>query len=275
MSRLVCTPSPCGRYCAAGAGLLRRAVGLSRGCCAAAAPSCAAPSRGRGYPAWVRSRLQRGSFWARTMRPRGWSCLRAAPAPLLCLGAKSAPSGLFVAACRCALLPSGRKPSRACPPAAVLPAAAGSRCAVCNFVVCACIMQPLLQKHIKTAPKNTKKRQKARFLCGISPQASLVASTDSTLISPICGAYWAAVDAAQSPKRYIKPSTWWGAAPFRAGGKAQCPRIQGNAFCNRYKYRLQNICCRVNVRRVHNGASVRAALGVAAAPSDTARSARL
>lgn len=80
-----------------------------------------------------------------------------------------------------------------------------------------------LQKHIKTAPKSTEKRQKARFLCGISPQASLYASMDSTLKSPVFGGFRAAIDAAQSPKRYLKPSTWWGAAPFRAGGKAPMP----------------------------------------------------
>lgn len=95
-------PSPCGRYCAAGAGLLRRAVGLSRGCCAAAAPSCAAPSRGRGVSCWgslrLQSRLLRRGLcalgavllagcallpcyvWARKARPRG--CLsRLAAAP--------------------------------------------------------------------------------------------------------------------------------------------------------------------------------------------------
>lgn len=46
---------------------------------------------------------------------------------------------------------------------------------------------------------------------------------DSTLKSPVFGGFRAAIDAAQSQKRYLKPSTWWGAAPFRAGGKALMP----------------------------------------------------
>lgn len=154
----------------------------------------------------------------------------------LCFGADYAPSGLVLLA-GCALLPClpwAQKCARcrvcrglplrpvwswaqavlrlSCPlPSCPLPLAAASR------------YTAPLQKRIKTAPKSVKKRQKARFLCGISPQASLYASTDSTLISPTNGAYWAAVDAAQSPKRYLKPSTWWGAAPFRAGGKAPMP----------------------------------------------------
>ena len=239
-----------------------RCCGCFGGCCAAAAPSCAAPSRGRGFPAWVRSRLRRG-FLGADYAPAAVSCLQAAPCSPAYRGRKTAPAAVSVAACRCALLLSGRTPSCACP----------ARCCPAR-----CRVQPrcdldttkLHTRHAaplpnctKPAPKSIKKRQKARFLCGISPQAAWSASTDSTLKSPVSGAFWAAVDAAQSQKRYLKPSTWWGAAPFRAGGKAQLPRSQS--------------CCRANdtLRRVNDSAPVRAAPGVAAALSDTARSARL
>lgn len=78
-------------------------------------------------------------------------------------------------------------------------------------------------------------------MCGISPQASLYASTDSTLISPTNGAYWAAVDAAQSQKRYLKPSTWWGGAPRGAGGQSpNCAPRTKQENCNRNKCRLQS-----------------------------------
>lgn len=64
---------------------------------------------------------------------------------------------------------------RLCPPllSCPLPLAAAARYAA------------PLPNCIKTTPKSTKKRQKARFLCGISPQASLYASMDSTLIIPM------------------------------------------------------------------------------------------
>lgn len=184
--------------------------------------------RGRGVSSLGSLTLARRLSWARAMRPPLGTACRRAMLPRLVLGAKNAPPALVCrcrAAAPCLVLGASRPAPLSSAP--ILPAAACSRSAVCNFIVCACITQPPLQKHIKTAPKNIKKRQKARFLCGISPQASLNASTDSTLISPICGAYWAAVDAAQSLKRYLKPSTWWGAAPFRAGGKAPMPPHSG------------------------------------------------
>lgn len=132
VSCLGCSPSPCVRDCAACAGLLRRAVGLSRGCCAAAAPSCAAPSRGRGFPAWVRSACNRGLSLARTMRPQSNFACGCAVLPCCRLGAKVRPRGLFVAACRCALLRLGASRPAPVLPAAVLPAAACSRFAVCS-----------------------------------------------------------------------------------------------------------------------------------------------
>lgn len=152
-------------------------------------------------PAW--SWAQAALRSARAMRPPAWVCRCRAAAPSLVLGA-SRPAPLSSAP--------------------VLPAAACRRCA--SSIQQSCIpasCSPRCQTAPKVRQKVSKKRQKARFLCGISPQASLYASTDSTLISPTNGAYWAAVDAAQSPKRYFKPSTWWGAAPFRAGGKAPMP----------------------------------------------------
>lgn len=168
-------PSPCGRYCAAGAGLLRRTVGLSRGCCAAAAPFCAAPSRGRGVSCWGSLRLQAASL-GRGLCALCYCLSRLAAAPCCRLGAKTRP--LHGRLAGCALLPccrlGARRPAPLFPPA-VLPAAAGSRCAVCSPAA----------KSIKTARKHTNKRQKACFLCGISPQASLYASMDSTLISPM------------------------------------------------------------------------------------------
>lgn len=159
MSCLVRSPSPCGRDCAACAGLLRRAVGLSRGCCAAAAPSVAAPSRGRGSPAWGRSAAPRGLTWARTMRPRGWSCLRAAPCSPTFRGRKNAPAALVVAACRCALRRLGARRPAPLSSAAVLPAAADSRCAVSIQQSCipasrspaAKLHQNALEKHKKAS----------------------------------------------------------------------------------------------------------------------------
>lgn len=142
-------PSPCGRYCAAGAGLLRRAVGLSRGCCAAAAPSCAAPSRGRGVSCWGSLRLQAASLG------RGLCALccclsRLAAAPCCRLGAKARP--LHGRLAGCALLPCCRlgahRPAPLFPPA-VLPAAAGSRYAVCSPAAKA--YQNCTEKHRKAS----------------------------------------------------------------------------------------------------------------------------
>jgi hypothetical protein len=218
---LVSAPLPLRSWCAARAGRLRRAVASVSGLLRRRCPVLRRASRGRGGSCWGSLRLQRGSSWARTMRPRGFGCLPLRIAPLLRLGAKARPLAVSVAACGCALLRLGASRPAPVLPAAVLPAAAGSRCAV---------TQPPLPNCTEKQPNCTEKRQKARFLCGISPQASLYASMDSTLKSPIFGGFRAAIDAAQSPKRYLKPSTWWGAAPFRAGGKAQCPRIQGNCL---------------------------------------------
>lgn len=190
----------------------------------------------------------------RALAGAGVSCLGSLTlATRLFLGADYAPSGLvLLAGCACSPALSGREKRalgaicRGLPlrPAAVWAQAVprlSSRCcpARCRWqplrgmqLCCMCLYHAApLRKHIKTAAKSIKKRQKARFLCGISPQASRSASTDSTLKSPVSGAFWAAVDAAQSKKRYLKPPTWWGAAPFRAGGKAQLPRSQS--------------CCRV------------------------------
>ena len=89
----------------------------------------------------------------------------------------------------------------------------------------------------KTHLKSIKKRQKARFLCGISPQASRSASTDSTLKSPASGAFWAAVDAARKQKRYLKPSHMVGGAhPVGRGGKApkEPPKEPKKHICNRH-----------------------------------------
>lgn len=89
-----------------------------------------------------------------------------------------------------------------------------------------------LQKHIKTAPKSTKKRQKARFLCGISPQASLYASMDSTLKSPVSGVFGQPLTQHKAQNAILSPPHGGGLHPLGRGAKPQCPRIQ--AFCNRH-----------------------------------------
>lgn len=168
-------PSPCARGSAARAGRLRLLLRLLR--VRAPPPSRTSPRlAGAGGFLLGFAPLAGGFPWARAMRP------------LL----------LSVAACRCALLPSGREsapsawsacglrlapllPSGRTPPCAFVPARCPARCRV----------QPLrgnaapLPNCTETHQNCTEKRQKARFLCGISPQASLCASMDSTLISPM------------------------------------------------------------------------------------------
>ena len=103
-------------------------------------------------PAW--SWAQAALRSARAMRPPAWSV---AVAPLR-------PAWSWAQAAL-----------RLCPPllSCPLPLAAAARYAA------------PLPNCTKNTPKSTKKRQKARFLCGISPQASLYASMDSTLIIPM------------------------------------------------------------------------------------------
>lgn len=142
--------------------------------------------------------------------------------------------------CRCCA-PSGRT-RRPAPvlPAAVLPAAAGSRYAVSiqqSYIPAS--RSPAAKLHQNCIKKHKKASKSPAFCAAYRRKRHRSASTDSTLKSPVSGAFWAAVDAAQSQKRYLKPSTWWGAAPFRAGGKAPMPRIQTLCLCSRHKCRLQ------------------------------------
>ena len=229
---LVFAPLPLRSWFRRSCGAAAAAAAVASGSRAAAVPSFAAARGGGGFPAWVRSRLPVAAVLGAGYAPSSLGLLACAPcspawswaqaALRLCAG--YAPSSLGLSLSRsCALLGLGRKPPRA---------------SVLRPNPARCRVQPLSRTHAaplpnctKTHQNYTKKRQKARFLCGISPQASRRASTDSTLKSPVSGAFWAAVDAAQKPKRYPKPSTWWGAAPCRAGGKAQLPRSQS--------------CCRV------------------------------
>lgn len=118
--------------------------------------------RGRGVSSLGSLTLASGLPWARAMRPPAWVCLQACHAPRLVLGAKSAPPAWVCrcpAAAPCLVLGASRPAPLSS--ANVPPAAACSRFAVCNFVVCACIMQPLLQKHIKSISKLHQKAPKS------------------------------------------------------------------------------------------------------------------
>lgn len=142
------------------------------------------------------------------------------------------------------------------------------RCYPARCCPARCRVQPLSRTHAaplpnctKTHQNYTKKRQKARFLCGISPQASRRASTDSTLKSPVSGAFWAAVDAAQSPKRYPKPSHMVGGRSPWGGG--QSPTAPQSKLLPRETVinvgHKTKTCSRANdtLRRVNDSAPVR------------------
>lgn len=181
---LVFAPLPLRSWFRRSCGAAAAAAAVASGSRAAAVPSYAAARGGGGLQAWVRSRLPVRLSWARAMRPPlGSACGRSllpclvlgASRPALCAGyALSA----WVCRCRAAAPRLVLGASRPAPlsSAAVLPAAACSRYAV---------TQPPLPNCTKTHKNCTEKRQKARFLCGISPQASLYASMDSTPISPM------------------------------------------------------------------------------------------
>lgn len=208
-------PSPCARGSAARAGRLRLLLRLLR--VRAPPPSRPSPrlAGAGGFQLGVAPLALRLS-WARAMRPQ-LGLVAGLPLRPAALGRESAPPAS--AACRLRMLPCrpwAQAALRLCPPpqSCPLPRAAATR-----------YSSPRCKNPSKTHQKSIKKRQKARFLCGISPQASLYASTDSTLISPTNGAYWAAVDAARSQKRYFKPSHMVGGrSPWGGGAKPQ--------FCN-------------------------------------------
>lgn len=146
---LVFAPLPLRSWCAARAGRLRRAIVSVSGLLRRRCPVLRRASRGRGVSCWGSLRLQAASLGRGLCAP--CYCLsRLAAAPCCRLGAKARP--LHGRLAGCALLPRCRlgasRPAPLFPPA-VLPAAAGSRCAVCSPAAKA--YQNCTEKHRKAS----------------------------------------------------------------------------------------------------------------------------
>ena len=206
---------------------------LARGCCGAllvclgaAAPPLPRPAprpRGGGGILLGFAHACNAALSGRGLCALGFRCLRAAPCSPASSGREKRALG---AVCRGLPL----RPAAVWAHAVLRLSCPLLSCPLPRAAAIADTCSPAAKLHQNALKKQQKASKSVLFVRHIAASVT-GASTDSTLKSPILGAFWAAVDAAQRQKRYPKPSTWWGAAPFRAGGKAQLPRSQS--------------CCRV------------------------------